>query len=100
MGKPVVRHPCLRCGKKFNTKPKKQNVIKKGKVIGHTWEVEQYCQSCRNKQEKQRQLVKKIRNESRVRVTAEKVDLKAEVRDLIWAEHKYPDLVKKLRGED
>jgi len=90
MGKPIVRHPCLRCGKIFSAKPKKDD-------LGN-WYVEQYCQACRNKQEMARQLVK-VNQGPRVRIAAKKVDLKSEVRDLVWAENRYPELVKKLREE-
>jgi len=89
MGKPIVKHPCLRCGKEFWTKPKKN---KDG-----DWEVVQYCQGCRNKVRQEEQRKKK--GEINIMVVENKVNLRRRVNELIWLENRHPQLVDKIRGK-
>lgn len=82
---------CLRCRKKFSTKPKKN------KITGQ-YEEEDYCAKCRHLKEKYKQ--KKVSDRIRIRVLNKKVDLRMEVETLRRLEIYNPRLIEKLRRED
>lgn len=85
----MVQIVCLRCGRSFWDKPKKN---KDG-----DWETHEYCLRCRLGMKKGERKGKQ--RKANIRFIADKADLKREVDALIYLENRYPKLVEKLRGE-
>lgn len=68
---------CLNCGKEFWTRDK------------------DYCQTCRNNKSKKEG--HKHKEDIHVHTVAKKVDLKEEVKGLLFLENRYPEVVDKIR---
>jgi len=88
LGKRAVKKKCLRCGREFFDKPKKNKLIKE-------WEEKEYCQRCRHLISMVKQRPQKER--ARIRVIADKIDLRQDVEVLRAMERFNPAALDRLR---